>query len=235
MSRRDRFDQTPEDKFIIGAYQLFDWVGRHRAVCIAAAAAAAAAVLAVFAYLNHLRSYNENAAAALEGARTAEELKAVTDAYPGSSVEPLALFRRGRKLADEGRYAEAEEAFSALTRSYPGHYLAPDALVFAGMLCVQQEHYEAAVKQYRAVAEKHRGSFAAPRALLGLGACYEAMHRPGDAKVAYEKVIAEYESSDLKKDAEARIARLAQSVPPALHAGGKREAEGEGGQRIPAE
>lgn len=230
MSRRDRFDQTPEDRFVLAAYRVFDWVGRHRALCAAAAVAAAGAVLAGVAYLNQLRAYNENAAAALDAAKTSAEYKAVVDTYPGSPAEPAALFRLGRKLADEERYQEAEEAFSLLARSYPAHHLAPDALVFAGMLCTQQTKLDEAEKRYRAAAERYPGSFSAPRAMLGLGACYEEMNRPNDAKAAYEKLVADYGSSDLVKDAEARMKRLAQASPAVDTT--KEEQGGEGGAPV---
>ena len=230
MSRRDRFDQTPEDSFVLAAYQLFDWVGRHRALCAAAAVAAAGAVLAGMAYLNQLRAYNENAAIALDAAGTSAEYKAVVDTYPGSPAEPAALFRLGRKLADEERYQEAGEAFALLARSYPAHHLAPDALVFAGMLCAQQKKFDEAEKRYRGAAERYPGSFSAPRALLVLGACYEEMRRPDDAKAAYGKLVADYGSSDLAKDAEARISRLAQA-PPAVETNSAAKG-GEGGAPV---
>ena len=213
MSRRDRFDKTPEDRLVIAMYELLEWVVLHKAACIAGLVVAAAVVLAGIAYWNHLTAYNESAVAAFEAARKPEDYKAVTDAYPGSSVEPLALFYQGRKLADEKKYKEAEEAFSTLARSYPGHYLATDARVFAGMVCAQQKNYEEAVKDYRAVVDDYPQSFAAPRALLGLGACYESMNRPADAKAAYEKIIASYGTSDLKKDARDMIAKLSNPAP----------------------
>jgi tol-pal system protein YbgF len=215
MSRRDRFDKTPEDRLVTAAYEFFDWVVLHKAACIVGLVAAAAVILAGLAYWNHLNDYNESAAAAFEAARKPEDYKAVTDTYPGSSVEPLALFYQGRKLVDEKKYKEAGEAFSTLARSYPGHYLAPGAREFAGMVSAQQKNYEEAVKNYRAVVDDYPKSFAAPRALLGLGACYESMNRPADAKAAYEKIIASYGTSDLKKDAQARIAKLANPAPAA--------------------
>jgi TolA-binding protein len=98
------------------------------------------------------------------------------------------------------------------------------------MLCTQQTKLDEAEKRYRAAAERYPGSFSAPRAMLGLGACYEEMNRPNDAKAAYEKLVADYGSSDLVKDAEARMKRLAQASPAVDTT--KEEQGGEGGAPV---
>lgn len=232
MARRDRFDKTPEDRLIIVAYELLDWVVLHKAACITGLVVAAAAVIAGLAWWNHLNAYNESAVAAFEAARKPEEYKAVTDAYPGSSVEPLALFYQGRRLVDEKKYKEAGEAFSALARSYPAHYLASDARLFAGMTCAQQGNWDDAVKNYRAVVDEYPESFNVPRALLGMGACYESMNRPADAVTAYKKIVASFGTSGVKKDAEARIAKLGSA---AASAGTQAPPEAGKGAAAPAE
>lgn len=239
MSRRDRFDQTPEDKLVAAAYELMDWVVLHKAACIAGLVLAAACAVAGLAYWSHLRSYNEDAAMAFDAARKADDYKAVTDSYPGSSVEPLALFSRGRRLLDEKRYGEAEESFSTLASSYPGHHLSPDALLLAGMALEQQGKFDEAVKRYRASAEEHPSAFPAPRALLGMGGCYEAMGKTAEAKAAYGKIVSSYKASGLKKDAEERIARLvrgsaAPAKSPVPNASPAPPAKPSGGMSTPA-
>lgn len=214
MARRDRRDRAPEDRLVGIGYDLLGWAMRHRAVCVAVLAAAAAAAAGALAYRSRLNAYNEGAIAAFDAARSPEEFKAVADDYPGSTVEPLAIFCRGRALVDEKKYREAGEAFARLAAEYPGHYLAAPARNFSGMICEQLGDWEGAARNYRAAAEGYPRSFVAPRALLGLGSCYEEMKRPADSKTVYEKIVSSYGAGGAKKEAESRLARAATAPPP---------------------
>lgn len=208
MSRRDRWDRRPEDTFVSKAYVFMDFFALHKTLCMVILVIVAGAALAGLAYWNHLRAYNESALAAFESAKSAEEYKAITSNYPGSSVEPLALFYRGRKLLDAKQYGEASTAFSSFLTSYPGHPLAPNAMAFMGMILEQEKDFEGAVKSYQSLVERYPKSFVAPLALLNMGGCYERLARPKDAGAAYERIIKEYAASTWKADAEERLGKL---------------------------
>ena len=138
MSRRDRFDQHPEDRFVRGAYSFIDYLMLHKTAAATFLVIIVGGVLGVIAYRSHVSAYNDGALAAFEEARSAEDYKGVAETYPGSLAEPRALFYCGRKLVDEKKYDEALDVYSSFVQAYPGHSLAPNALAFCGMILEQE-------------------------------------------------------------------------------------------------
>lgn len=208
MSRRDRFDQHPEDKFVRGAYSVIDYLMLHKAVATTVLVIVVGGVLGVLAYRSHINAYNDGALAAFEAARSAEDYRGVAETYPGSSVEPRALFHCGRKLIDGKRYDEALEVYSSFVQAYPSHALVPNALALCGMILEQENKFQEAASRYQSVVEGSPQTFVAPLALLNMGSCLEKLGNAADAKKAYEKIVSEYPASNWKDDAEARLGKL---------------------------
>lgn len=208
MARRNRHGIHIEDSFAKATFSLMALLSRYKTLCTVLLIVALAAVIGWFAYRNHLRSYNESALLLFENANSAEDYKSVTEIYPGSDVEPMALFHYGRKLIDSRRYPEAAEVFLSIVEEYPKHFLAPNALVLNGMMLEQQEKFEDAAESYNALIDRYSDSFIVARALLSVGACYEKLGKTEEAKASYEKLIADYPSSSWKLNAEERLNRL---------------------------
>jgi len=208
MARRDRWDRKPEDKFVSGVYLFFDYIKRNRALFTVALVVVFGGLLGALAYWNHVRSYNENAMAAFESAKTDEDYRRVIKSYPGSAAEPMAMFYRGRKLLDDKKYPEAAGVFSGFLMAYPDYPLAPNALLLMGMILEQQKKYREAIGSYDSLVERYPGSFVAPLALLNAGGCYERLDETADAKKEYERIISDYPASNYKQQAEERESRL---------------------------
>lgn len=208
MSRRDRFDQHPEDKFVRGTYSFIDYLLLHKTVATTVLVIVVGVVLGVLAYRSHINAYDDGALAAFEAARSAEDYRGVAETYPGSSIEPRALLYCGRKLIDEKRYDEALTVYSSFVQTYPSHALAPSAMAFCGMISEQEKKFQEAATRYQSVVDSHPQSFVAPLALLNMGSCFEKLGNAAEAKKAYEKIVSEYPASAWKDDAQARIGKL---------------------------
>ncbi|MEJ2744301.1 MAG: tol-pal system protein YbgF [bacterium] len=208
MSRRDRFDQHPEDRFVRGAYSLIDFLMLHKTVITVVVVIVLAGVLGVLAYRSHLKAYDDGALAAFETARSAEDYRRVAETYPGSASEPMALFYCARKFVDDKNYKGAIEMYSSFVQAYPSHSLVPNALAFCGMLLEQENKFQEAAAQYQSVVESHPQSFIAPMVLLNMGSCFEKLGNATEAQKAYEKIVSEYPASAWKDDAEARLGKL---------------------------
>jgi TolA-binding protein len=226
MARRDRFDRRPEDGFVKGMFSFMDYLSLHKTTGTVALIAVAGATLAGLAYWNHLRSYNRNALAAFESARTAEGYKNVVDSYPGSAAEPMALFARARMLIDAKQYDQAEAALSALVGSFPTHALAPSAQALKGMVFEQEMKFEDAERSYRELLSKYPDSFMVPLALLNMGICYEKLGREDEARKVYGTIVAEHADSAWKGEAERRLGALGGNVPKAESGQGGKKAAG---------
>lgn len=208
MSRRDRFDQHPEDRFVRGAYSVIDYLMLHKTLVTVVVVVILAGVLGVLAYRSHLNAYNDGALAAFESARSAEAYRSVAETYPGSAIEPIALFYCARKLVDDKKYGEAMEMYSSFAEAYPSHSLTPNALAFCGMLLEQDKKFQEAAARYQSVVESRPQSFVAPLVLFNMGGCFEKLGNAAEAKKAYEKIVSEYSTSAWKDDAEARLGKL---------------------------
>jgi len=212
MARRDRWDRHPEDSFVRGAFSIIDFFMLHKTMCTGVLAVVFGVALGALAYWNHMRSFNDSAFAAFESAKGAEDYRNVVDIYPGSVVEPMALFYRGRKLLDAKQYDEATSAFSTFVSEYPTDMMAPSAFALMGMILEQEKKFEEAVESYRALVERYPASYVAPFVLFSMGGCDEKLDKPDDAKKAYEKIIADYPESSWKKEAEGRMGKLKRGV-----------------------
>jgi tol-pal system protein YbgF len=208
MARRDRFDRHPEDKFVRGAYSLIDFLVLNKTVVTVVVVIILGGVLGVLAYRSHLNAYNDGALAAFEAARSAEGYKSVAETYPGSAVEPMALFYCGRSLIGDKKYEEALEVYSSFVEAYPAHSLTPNAVAFCGMLLEQEEKFQEAASRYQSVVESHPQSFVVPLVLLNMGSCFERLGNTAEAKKAYEKIVSEYPESAWKDDAKTRLGKL---------------------------
>ncbi|MCX6356988.1 MAG: tetratricopeptide repeat protein, partial [Candidatus Aureabacteria bacterium] len=201
MARRDRYDRRPEDKFVSTAFNLMDTVMLHKTLCTALLIIIAGAAFGGFAYWNHLQTYNENALAAYDTARTADELSNIIQSYPGSEAEPLALFSKGKKLIEAKQYAAAAGVFNTLIAEHPRHSLAPNAMLFTGMLLEQEKKFDEAASRYGELIQRYPHSVVAPLGMLAMGGCYERINKGAEARAAYEKLVAAYPSSTWKSDA----------------------------------
>ncbi len=215
MARRDRFDRRPEDRFISTTYSFINFLLLHKTVATVLIALIAGGALGALAYWHHIHAYNDVALTAFESARSADEFRNISETYPGSTAEPMALFYCGRKLADEKKYDDAIAVYSSFVRLYPSHSLAPNALAFWGMLLEQEKKFEEAVTCYQSLADRYPQSFIAPLMLLNMGSCFEELGKPAEAKKAYEKLVSDYPASSWKDDAKVRLGKLGPEGPEA--------------------
>jgi TolA-binding protein len=208
LSRRDRHGEREEDRFVKGAFSFIDYVTVHRSTFITIGVFVVCGILGLLAYRAHIRSYNENATIAFEGAKQAEDFMIVADSYPGSSVEPLARFYYGRKLLEQKKIKKAGEVFSSFPALFPQSYLLPHARVLAATIAEEQGDYNRALDMYAALIEDVPDFFMAPRLLINMGTCNEKLGRWDAATAAYERIIADYAESPWKDEAEQRVATL---------------------------
>jgi tetratricopeptide (TPR) repeat protein len=208
MARRDRHGMHVEDQFVRSTFSLLESLKTYKTQFTIAVLIALGVVLGWFAYRAHLAAFNESALSAFENAKTTADYKRVIDMYPGSNVEPPALFYYGKKLIDDKKYDEAATVFESLLEEYPRHSLAPGALAFRGMIHEQKGERKEAIESYQLLLEKYPDSFIKERVLLNMGLCYEKLGIPGEAKATYEKFIEEYPTSSWKTVAEGRLSQI---------------------------
>jgi tol-pal system protein YbgF len=94
-----------------------------------------------------------------------------------------------------GRYAEAVEGLSRLIEAYPNHILASNCYYWLGEAQLQANNIQGAIASFTRVLEFEK-SLKKDNALLMLGKSYMFLKRSEEARTAFNRVIAEYPTSE---------------------------------------
>ncbi|MGH7496720.1 MAG: tetratricopeptide repeat protein [bacterium] len=94
-----------------------------------------------------------------------------------------------------GRYAEAVYRLSILIEEYPNHILASNCYYWMGEAQLQANNLQDAIAAFNRVLAFEK-SLKKDNALLMLGKAYMFLKRPDEARTAFNRVIAEYPTSE---------------------------------------
>lgn len=134
-------------------------------------------------------------------------------AAAGSGVAPGGgtaeeYYRTGTGKLEERSYAAAVMAFEQIVLEYPQHARAPDAQFQLGEAYYLQEQYDEAYAALETVAERWPDAVRAPGALYRAGAIAEEQRDFDRARGFYERVRADYASSEEARQAATRLRAL---------------------------
>lgn len=135
-------------------------------------------------------------------------LQKVREQYPRSDAAGFALLQAGHLQYRLGRYGDAAKAYEAYLQAYPRGPFVFWAAMGQGYGLEGEEDWERAARVYEGAAERHAGSPLAAEALMGVGRCYEALARLGEAQAIYTEVVKKYPETVWGSLAERRLALL---------------------------
>lgn len=135
-------------------------------------------------------------------------LQRVRDEYPRSQAAGFALLQVAHLQYRLGRYADAAGTYEGYLREYPRGSFVFWAAVGQAYSLEGQQQWERAARVYEGAAERHAGTAMAAEALMGVGRCYEALARVGDARVVYGEIVKKYSETVWGSLAERRLTFL---------------------------
>lgn len=111
------------------------------------------------------------------------------------------LFEKGKKYFRDKKFAKSNKIFSKLVNTYPESLHAIESLFFLAEGQFQLKEYEDCVLNVETMMRLYPENDLTGFALLRLGKVYEIQERNEDAVEVYRTIIHNYESKDLKSQA----------------------------------
>jgi predicted negative regulator of RcsB-dependent stress response len=206
-------DAIPLGEILQGPSKFEEFLEKNKKILLVATLLIAIGIL-LYNVTNTMRDDEENAAAAaLVAAKDIAALESVRTEYADSPAAITAEFLLARKLWESGQQDASISALRELIAKHPNKPVSSMARQsLANSLLAQGKTADAAVV-YEEVANDPSSTFLAPHALIALGDIRAKANDKENAKSQYEKVAANYPSSDLKQSAQERIDFLSFELP----------------------
>lgn len=128
--------------------------------------------------------------------------------YANTTAGKRALFYKGHVNYYTGDYKEAESIFAYFTQKYKNLYLTEKAYYFLSYAQYKQGNLDGAIETLKVFDDKLKESYYAPLALYQLGSLYEEKKDKDSAIQYYEKIVAQWEDSSQKNNAEKKLVLL---------------------------
>jgi len=148
--------------------------------------------------------------AALSSRIQALENRAVTEDSADkqrASEHVNATYDRGKKLFDDGRYAEAEEVFRAVTQQKSKED-AKKALYWLGEAFFADKEYASAALEFSEYKKAYPKDTLVPQAIYRQANCFRSLGKSKEAKLFYQELIERFPKSPLVKKARAEMKRV---------------------------
>ncbi len=171
-------------------------------------AAALVAFLAVWGYRQYSANKSQQAARTYATAQSAEDLQAVVNDYPDSSVAPLARLALAQELFHTGQPEEALRHYKAFIDEHPEHIMVPGAELGRASSLEALNQLPQALEAYTEFLDAYETHYLRPMAVFGQARCLEQMQRFDEARVVYEDFIAAHPESDWVRQAETSLEYL---------------------------
>ncbi|MBV9490919.1 MAG: tetratricopeptide repeat protein [Verrucomicrobia bacterium] len=157
---------------------------------------AMALVLVVLGILTGYRALQaQQAEAAFAAAETTGDWQSVISRYPGSIAAGNAYLRLAAKLAEEGKYAESDNAYQAFLRDDRKHPLLVNAYMGLAQNSENEKTLDRALEGYAQVVKQFGTSYLAPLALFNQARLTREKGQLKEARELFEKVVQNYPGS----------------------------------------
>jgi len=224
-----RKELLKDDQIVEHAPDIVDWLEKNRGLVIRMVGAAVVVVAAVGVWNLWSNSRRDAAAALLDeglkayrpaaatGAtqppppRLTEALAALEKAAErggSSGVGVSASFYRASVLVDLGRPAEAVPILEGIVATAPTAALGGSARALLAIACEKAGDGEKAAAALQQLASDATGVFPADVALVRLAELRERQGKAGEAKQAYQDILARFPDGSVAEEARAAVQRL---------------------------
>ncbi|OKY75275.1 MAG: tol-pal system protein YbgF [Desulfobulbaceae bacterium DB1] len=139
------------------------------------------------------------------------EPQAVTAIQPNQAQAKASgntMYDEGLELFKAKKYKEAHDVFAQFAKKHPNDELAINARFWIGDCLFNQDEFAMAILEYQNVIADYPNHVKAPAALFKQGMAFEKLQDSETAKIVYNKILAEYPSSDQVDAAKGRLSKL---------------------------
>jgi TolA-binding protein len=136
-----------------------------------------------------------DAAAQLAAANTADDLRRVISQFDGTPAGGSAYLMLANRQRGEGQFAEASKTLQEFIDKNPKHELVPAAKITMAANLESLKKTDEALSLYQQIAATYPRSFTAPLALISQVPLLKEKHQPEAARRACETIVSQYPDS----------------------------------------
>jgi outer membrane protein assembly factor BamD (BamD/ComL family) len=201
-------ESSDEEEIIDTGFDALLFWDRYRQIILVVGGVVLLGLAAFGIYEYNQSQLIAGAGAALAQAASEDDLRQVTDKYPGTAAAGDAMLLLAGQLRTEQKYDDAAQVLQTFLDKYPTHPLAHAGDLSLAETLEAQGKDDEAMSRYEEVAAKYPDSYSAPLALLAQANLLKSQGKIDDARRVYENFVAQFPDSVFAQQAMAEMHML---------------------------